>query len=276
MAEETFQGDVPESHSIDASNVTTSERWLYWIAGGAAIVQGLRQRGWGGMALAFAGTGLVYMGITGRSPLYRALGFHLVETTGGPQRLVVRKTMTIGQPAHELYRFWRKLDTLPTIMTHLESVDVLDEKRSRWTVKGPAGSRVVWDAEIVNEDQDKLIAWQSCDGSQVDHWGVVRFAPAPGDRGTEVTIELEYEPLGGSFGAALARLFGENPEQQIEDDLRRYKQFMEAGEIPTIAGQPRGPDRLSLRRLGAGRTAAFVSSAAAESGRPLPAAGGAS
>lgn len=275
MAEEALEGGIPESHRADASNVTTVERWLYGVAGGAAIAQAVRRGGWGGAALALAGSGLLYMGVTGRSPLYSALGFHLVETTEGPRRLVVRKTMTIGRPAQELYRFWRKLDTLPTIMTHLESVDVLDEKRSRWTVKGPAGTRVVWEAEIVNEDQDKLIAWQSCEGSQVDHWGVVRFAPAPGDRGTEVTIELEYEPLGGSFGAAMARLFGENPERQIEDDLRRFKQFMEAGEVPTIAGQPRGTDRRT-RRLRAGGTAFARPFAATDADRSLPAAGGSS
>jgi uncharacterized membrane protein len=99
---------------------------------------------------------------------------------------------------------------------------------------------VEWDAEIVNEKENALIAWESCEGSDIDHWGVIRFLPAPGDRGTEVSVELEYRPVAGSLGAAVARLFSEEPDRQIEEDLRRFKQIMEAGEAPTIEGQPRG------------------------------------
>jgi len=96
------------------------------------------------------------------------------------------------------------------------------------------------DAEIVNEKENALIAWESCEGSDVQHWGVIRFVPAPGDRGTEVTVELEYRPIAGSFGAAVAKLFGEEPGQQLEEDLRRFKYIMETGEVPTTTGQPRG------------------------------------
>ena len=125
-------------------------------------------------------------------------------------------------------------------MRHLESVTVFDDKRSHWIVKAPADRHIEWDAEIVNEKVNQLIAWQSCEGADIDHWGVVRFTPAPGGRGTEVTVELEYEPIAGSFSAMIAKLFGEEPAQQIEEDLWRFKQLMEAGDVPTTKGQPRG------------------------------------
>ena len=148
--------------------------------------------------------------------------------------------MTINRSPDELYGFWRDFRNLPSVMTHLESVSVLDEKRSHWTTKGPAGMSVEWDAEIVNEKEHALIAWQSCGNSDVEHWGAIRFVPAPGGRGTEVTVVMEYVPIAGSFGAAIATLFGKEPGQQIEDDLRRFKHIMETGEAPTIGGQPRG------------------------------------
>lgn len=125
-------------------------------------------------------------------------------------------------------------------MSHLESVEVLSDKHSRWRAKAPAGLSVEWEAEIVNEQPNALIAWQSREGSSISHWGAGRFNPAPGDRGTEVTVELEYEPLAGATGAVLVKLFGEEPSQQIETDLRRFKQVMETGEVPTTMGQPQG------------------------------------
>ena len=99
---------------------------------------------------------------------------------------------------------------------------------------------IAWEADIINEKENELIAWQSVEGSDIHHWGIVRFVPAPGGRGTEVKVELEYEPIAGLLGAAVAKLFGEEPNQQVEDDIRRFKQVMEAGEIPTTDGQPKG------------------------------------
>jgi uncharacterized membrane protein len=223
-----------------SANVDDVERWVSGISGAALALYGLRRRSIGGVALAALGAGLVYRSVTGRSALYEALDLRLVRTTGGRQRIEVVKAMTINRSAEELYRFWRNFENLPRVMRHLESVTVQDERRSHWIVKGPADRHVEWDAEIVNEKANQLIAWQSCEGADIDHWGAVRFAPAPGGRGTEVTVELEYEPIAGSFGAMIAKLFGEEPAQQIEEDLRRFKQLMEAGEVPTTEGQPRG------------------------------------
>ncbi|MDF2457598.1 MAG: cyclase/dehydrase [Nitrospira sp.] len=221
-------------------NVDDAERWGSGISGAALALYGVRRRSVGGIALTALGAALLYRSLTGRSPLYRALNLRLVRTTGGGQRIEVVKTLTINRPPEELYRFWRNFENLPTIMQHLESVTVQDNKRSHWVVKGPGGKRFEWDAEVVNEKVDQLIAWQSCEGSDVDHWGAVRFVPAPGGRGTQVTVELEYEPIGGAFGTAVAKLFGEGPGQQIAEDLRRFKQVMEVGEVPTTEGQPRG------------------------------------
>ncbi|MDQ6733341.1 MAG: SRPBCC family protein, partial [Nitrospirota bacterium] len=209
-----------------SANVDDVERWVSGISGAALALYGLRRRGIRGTALAALGVGLVYRSVTGRSVLYEALDLRLVRTTGGRQRIEVVKAMTINRSPEELYRFWRNFENLPKVMRHLESVTVQDDKRSHWIVKGPAGRPIEWDAEIVNEKTNQLIAWQSCEGADIDHWGVVRFARAPGGRGTEVTVELEYEPIAGSFGAMVAKLFGEEPAQQIEEDLRRFKQLM--------------------------------------------------
>src|SRR5438045_2754694 len=114
-------------------------------------------------------------------------------------------------------------------MRHLESVQMLDDKKSRWTAKGPAGSTVAWDAEIINEEPDRLIAWRSLAGAEVDNAGSVRFIPLPGDQGTEVKVAIDYIPPAGRIGKAAASLFGRSPEQEIADDLRRFKWVMEAG-----------------------------------------------
>jgi uncharacterized membrane protein len=153
----------------------------------------------------------------------------------GPHRLTapihVVKSITVNRPPEEVYNFWRDLENLPVFMGHLESVRVTNG-RSTWRAKGPAGMSVEWQAEIVMDRPNESIGWKSVEGStSVPNRGVVRFAPAPGDRGTEVTIELKYEPPAGAVGAAFARLFGEEPSQQIAGDLRRLKQVLETGEV---------------------------------------------
>ncbi|MGH7232213.1 MAG: SRPBCC family protein [Nitrospiraceae bacterium] len=184
--------------------------------------------------------GLLYHGVEGRSSLYRLLGIDTVRTTRGTQLIEVVKTMTINRPQEEVYKFWRNFENLPRFMRHLKSVEVIDDKRSRWTAVAPAGASVTWEAEIVNEKPHELIAWQSTDRADVSNWGVVRFAPAPHGKRTEIRVELEYEPLAGTVGVAVAKLFGEEPAQQVEEDLRRFKQIIETGEIATTKGQPRG------------------------------------
>ena len=143
----------------------------------------------------------------------------------------VTKSITIGRPASELYGYWRRLENLPSFMRHLESVHELDGRRSHWVATAPLGMKVEWDAEITDEVQDERISWRSVEGSSVNHAGTVRFVPAPGDRGTEVHVELTYQPPAGPIGVAVAKLAGEEPSQQISEDLRRLKQVMETGTV---------------------------------------------
>ena len=141
----------------------------------------------------------------------------------------VEESIVISRPRGDVYRFWRNLENLPRFMDHLEAVSVLDDSRSHWTAKGPAGSRVEWDAEIHNEIPNELIAWRSLAGSEVDNAGSVHFMPTEiGD--TEVRVVLRYDPPAGKLGATVARLFGEEPSRQVAEDLRRLKQVVEAGE----------------------------------------------
>lgn len=151
-------------------------------------------------------------------------------------RVRIERVTTINKPVHEVYEFWRQFQNFPRFMRHIESVEVLGDRRSRWRAKAPAGRTVEWEAEILEDRQDEWIAWRSLPGSQIENSGSVRFAPAPGGRGTEVRVQLQYSPPAGRFGRGIAWLFGEEPEQQIHEDLRRFKQLMETGEIPLSDG----------------------------------------
>jgi uncharacterized membrane protein len=131
-------------------------------------------------------------------------------------------------------------------MQHLESVEVGSEGRSHWCAKGPAGTRIEWDAEITEEIPNALIRWRSLPGADVANFGTVRFREAAGGRGTEVAVDLEYQPPAGSIGTATARILGEEPQRQVEEDLRRFKQLAETGEIATTAGQPSGASQSSV------------------------------
>jgi uncharacterized membrane protein len=142
----------------------------------------------------------------------------------------VVKTITIGRPPAEVYAFWRDFENLPRFMAHLESVTV-ENGTSTWRAKAPAGTTVEWQAEVVMDRPDEAIGWRSVEGTRVPNRGVVRFEPAPGDRGTQLRVELKYEPPGGALGVAIAKLFGEEPAQQIASDLRRLKQVLETGEV---------------------------------------------
>jgi uncharacterized membrane protein len=239
---------VEEFAQSQRTNVGETERWVSAIGGGALAIYGLTRGSFAGVALALAGAGLLYRGTTGHCYAYQAAG---IDTTGaegdnpnvsvrGGRGVKVEKSLTINRPAAELYKYWRNFENLPRFMNHLEEVRVTSDTRSHWVAKGPAGSSVEWDAEIYNEKENEMIAWRSLEGSQVDNAGSVHFTPAPGDRGTVLRVVLKYDPPAGVVGALVARLFGESPAQQIDEDLRRFKQLMEAGEVMTTKGQPSG------------------------------------
>jgi uncharacterized membrane protein len=142
----------------------------------------------------------------------------------------VRQAITVWAPQDEVYRFWRNFENLPRFMKHLESVRVLDDRRSHWKASAPAGMSVEWDAEIIEDRPNELIAWRAVDNADVPNRGSVRFQPSP-QGGTEVLVELSYAPPGGRLGSIVAKLFGEEPDIQVGSDLRRFKQVIELGEV---------------------------------------------
>jgi uncharacterized membrane protein len=148
----------------------------------------------------------------------------------------VEDATTVNRPIDEVYAFWRDFQNFPRFMRHLESIEITGSGRSHWRAKGPAGLTVEWDAQLVQDRENEWIAWQSVEGSGVQNSGSVRFNPAPGGRGTEVRVQLQYSPPAGTLGRGIAWLFGEEPEQQIHEDLHRFKQLMETGEIPLSEG----------------------------------------
>ena len=237
---------LPTIRSDGPINVADAERVVSLIAGGLLALDGLRRRGAAGAIEAVLGTTLVERAVTGHCRVYGALGMSTASEAGAPETtparrmLLVQQTHTMGRTPDELYAAWRDLEGLPRFMRHLESVTVLDERRSRWVAKAPAGRHVEWEAEITEDEPGQRLAWHSVDGSEVAHAGSVRFDPAPGGRGTEVHVSLEYAPPGGELGAKLARFLMEEPEHQIKDDLRHFKQWMETGELATTEGQPIG------------------------------------
>ncbi|HEX4948410.1 MAG TPA: SRPBCC family protein, partial [Blastocatellia bacterium] len=160
------------------------------------------------------------------------------HTPGAAMRLT--QSILINRSPEELYRFWRDFQNLPRFMKHLESVQVMDNNRSHWVAKGPVGTNIEWDAEIIEDRPNEVIAWRSVEGAMVESTGSVRFERAPGGRGTIVRVRMQYNPPGGVVGATVAKLLGKDPESQIKDDLRRFKQVMETGEVITTEGQPSG------------------------------------
>lgn len=211
------------------------ERWTSLIGGGALVLMGLKERSLRGVLMALTGGSLLYQGVSNQSTMQQAQ-----EALGINSIIKVEKSVTINKSAETLYTYWRNFNNLPTFMKHIKSVMVYDDKRSHWVASAPLGANVEWDAEIVKDEPNQLIAWASAEGADISNSGFVRFQKATGGRGTEVKVVMEYEPPGGAISAALAKLFGEEPEQQIGDELNRFKQLMEAGEIATTEGQPKG------------------------------------
>lgn len=145
--------------------------------------------------------------------------------------VAARKRITINRPAEDLYRFWRDVTNFPTFMEHVRAVHLTGDRRSHWIATGPAGTTIEWDAEVTEERPHERIAWRTLGGAELPHSGSVRFEPAPGGRGTEVTVDIEYAPPGGAITAKIAKVFGQAPEQRLQEDLRRFKQLMETGEL---------------------------------------------
>jgi uncharacterized membrane protein len=233
--------------NVGPMNVSNVERWASVVAGVGFLAMAARRRRTAAIAASTIGTGLIARGITGRCPVYTVAhtSSRLTDTKavlGGDRGVHVNKTMTINKPVEEVYRFWRDLTNLPKVMRHLESVTTTGDRQSHWVAKGPAGMRVEWDAEIIHEEADRVIGWRSLENAEVVSAGSVAFREAP-HGGTEITVRLQYEPPAGKVGAAIAKLFGEEPSQTIDDDLRHVKQFLETGEVSSAEDEARAREQ---------------------------------
>lgn len=245
--EVTFE-EKPETEELQSdnsngggANVGKIERIASAIGGGALIGYALKSRSKGGIALGLLGAGLLYRGATGQCEAYRVFGVNTADGTEEVARDVhIEKSITINRSPQELYKFWRDFENLPRFMENLESVTRLDDQRSHWVAIGPGGKEIEWDAEINNEKEGELIAWRSLPGSDLTNAGSVHFEPAPDGRGTYLKVTLNYNPPGGKAAALFAKLFGQEPGQLVEHNLKRLKQLIETGEIPTTEGQPSG------------------------------------
>ena len=175
--------------------------------------------------------GVMVLDIIASQRLGREADGEWIEARPREKGVRIRKAITINRSPEEVYGFWRKLENLPRFMVHLESVRELDDRRSYWKVHAPLGRSVEWTAEIIEDRPNELISWRSVEEAQIPNSGTVRFSPAPGGRGTEVQLEVSYEPPAGALGATLAKLIGQEPSQQVDGDLRRFKQVLETGEV---------------------------------------------
>ncbi len=232
--------------SADA-DLGKTERLISGVAGAALLFLTFRSRRLRPFLFPVA-TGLIAKAFTGQPRKGRGGGqaggndrTSSVASVGRGQGIKVEESVTINRPVLEVYRFWRNFENLPRFMDHLESVTVSDDTHSHWVAKGPAGTRVEWDAIVHNEVEDELIAWRSLPGAEVNNAGSVHFTPTPEGSGTDVRVVLSYEPPAGKLGAAVAKLLGEEPSQQVADDLRRFKQVLDSGDVPAgsrpIAGR---------------------------------------
>ena len=240
------QGAQPStSQSV---NVGHGERIASIVLGSGLVAFGLIRRSRAGWTLAATGASLLYRGLSGNCAVYHALGIDRAsdkEGRRGNLGVKIEREMSIEEPAEKLYRFWRDFRNLPTIMPNVESVTVQSDTRSHWVVKGPMGATFEWDAEIINDKPNELIAWRT-DGARVESAGSVRFEPRP-DGGTLVRVSLQYNPPGGELAHMISAVFGEDPGGRIEEDLTRLKEALERAHEDRDGLQPASAKALGYK-----------------------------
>lgn len=236
--------DWAEERASESGNIGEIQRLVSAIAGAGLLVEGWRRRSLAGGALAFAGIGLLYRAAGGYCPALGAMGIDMGGSQNtnrlgrrkvpSEQASKIRRSIEISRPPNELYKFWRSFDNLPRIMSHLQSVEVITDRFSHWVVKTMTGLPTVeWDAEIINDVENQRIGWRSLKDADVDHAGSVEFEPIGDGRSTRLTVTMQYAPIAGRLGTAVAKLLGEDPELKIAEDLQRFKESMEAGKAVT-------------------------------------------
>ena len=232
---ETERGHARSRIKRKEVNVGPAERRASMVGGAALALSGLRSIGkknfLPGLAMMAAGGLFLYRGKTGHCDLYEAIGADTVHTSNSGLR--IEKAVTIGLPPKQVYEFWRNLENLPLFMKHLESVQITGERTSHWKAAGPGGVSAEWDAEMMEDTPGQQISWHSVGKADVPNKGTVEFKEAPGSRGTEVKVAIDYYPPGGAAGKSAAKLAQGLNSQQLEEDLKRLKQVLEVGEETT-------------------------------------------
>jgi len=256
------QNQIRKRNALDGQqpmNVGETERIVSMVGGAALLLYAVNRGSWPGLVAGVAGADLLYRGITGYCVIYDKMGMSTAyeqPTTGrliagrtanhkssGAQSATgihVHKAVTVNRPIEEVYDYWQNLDNLPNFMHHVQSVQRQGQSHSHWVVNVSPKLTLEWDAETTEARKNEVIGWRSLPGTTVENQGEVRFKPAPGQRGTEVHVTIAYQPPGGIIGETFARFIKGITEQQIKEDIRRFKHVLEAGEFPTIEGQPMG------------------------------------
>jgi uncharacterized membrane protein len=251
VLETTGPRRVEGDRSVAATNrnVGDIERLVSVLGGSALAAWGVERRDLPGTALALLGAALIHRGATGHCYVYDAMGVTTdagapgfvprAEPAPGPAATVrasksvkVERSIAVSRPPAALYALWRDPANVARFMDHVESVEPIDDRHARWTMRGPAGRMITWVAEVIVDVPDARIAWKSEEGSEVPNAGSVHFDPLPGGRGTEVRLVMDYEPPAGLIGNGLAKLLGADPDHMVRESLRRFKALAEAGEIP--------------------------------------------
>lgn len=226
---------IPPATGTSNVNVGDTERMLSTVGGAALTLMALRDlKSPGGIGMLVGGVLLLSRGLTGYCMVNNAIGRNTAHKTNSP--VEVKTTVSLRRPRNEVYSFWRNLENLPRFMRHLDKVEEIDQTRSRWTAKGPAGvGKVSWEAEILEDHQNEFISWQSLPGSTVDNAGQVRFIETP--TGTDIKVQMTYRMPAGDLGGVAGRLFGPMAEKMMRDDIRDLKTVMEGKE--TASGESR-------------------------------------
>ncbi len=220
-------------------NVNDWERAASIAAGVALIALAVKQPRWRASA-ATTGAALIARGAGGYCPVNHAIGRgrrrdDTRAALGGSRGVRLQDGITVRRSARELYDYWRTLERLTDVMPDLESITRIDDRRSHWVLRGPAGVRLEWDAEIINDVPGELIGWRSLPGADVASAGSVQFRPSR--RGTEVIVTMQYEPPAGKIGAGLAWLTGQGPARRLTESLKRFKDTLESNPgWPATAG----------------------------------------
>jgi uncharacterized membrane protein len=237
MATRAFQQANRQNTSAvdDHINLNWPERYVSIVTGVKLSFSGIRHlftKPFRSLLKLGAGGYMLNRGITGHCEIYSRIG----KNTQEPINVNIRSSFIIDKPRHQVYQFWRKLDNLPLFMNHLESVEVLDNKRSHWVLKLPINvAKVSWEAEIVNDQPDTMIGWSSLPGSIIDNAGKVRFRDAADGKGTLVDIVITYQPPAGGVGASIAHVLNPVFKNIVDNDVRNFKQYMDLD----ISSKPR-------------------------------------